>query len=150
MMPRPRSESLDSDIAFYRQVGITHIVNLLRTPEINHLQLGTEKIKAEQYKIQYIHFPVKDMDVPDYDELRQLNRQLITLLNSGAHIAVHCNGGRGRAGTVVISLMLESGFSLTDALRLAREKRGDKLVPVCELQEQFLADYAEKLILPNK
>lgn len=144
MMPRPRSETLNSDMAFYRQAGITHIVNLLREPEMERLQLGTEGTSAKQHAIEYLHFPVRDMEVPSFEALRQLNQELLSLLDQGAHIAVHCNGGRGRAGTVAVSLMLESGITLNDALQIAREKRGD-IVPVCELQENFLVDYDKKL-----
>ncbi|CAN8141180.1 protein-tyrosine-phosphatase [uncultured Thiomicrorhabdus sp.] len=144
MMPRPRSETLLEDMAYYQKAGITHIVNLLRTQEIERLQLGTEKRAAQRAGINYLDFPVKDMGVPALKELRQFNLQLIKLLNEGAHVAVHCNGGRGRAGTIAVSVMLECGMQLNDALQLAREKRGD-IVPVCELQEQFLADYAQLL-----
>lgn len=144
MMPRPRSETLNNDMAYYQQAGITHIVNLLREPEMERLQLTAEASSAKQHAIEYLHFPVRDMEVPNVEALRKLNQKLLSLLDQGAHIAVHCNGGRGRAGTVIVSLMLESGITLNDALRIAREKRGD-IVPVCELQENFLVDYDKKL-----
>ncbi|MBO1924091.1 dual specificity protein phosphatase family protein [Thiomicrorhabdus sp. 6S3-12] len=149
MMPKPNAKTLAADIAFYRNNGITHLVSLLRQPEMEALQLLDEEPLSRQAGMQFLHFPIKDMDVPDFDSLQKFNRQLLPQIEQGAKVAIHCHGGRGRAGTVAVSLMLEAGIELSQALQTAREKRQDPLVPVCQLQNDFLKRYAQELAEPR-
>ena len=145
MMPKPRAEHLANDMAFYQQQGITHIVSLLRQEEMLQHGLDQEKQACETAGLGFYHLPIQDMNVPELSTLQAFNQTLLSDIAEGATIAIHCHGGRGRAGTVAISLMLESGYELTDALALAREKRQDSMVPVCDVQNEFLANYAQTI-----
>jgi protein-tyrosine phosphatase len=145
MMPKPNDDSLTEDMQFYANQGITHIISLLREPEAEKLNLQNEGTEAQKQGIEFIHFPVKDMDVPDETTLRTFIDTHLPVIQQGAKYAIHCHGGRGRAGTVAISFMLKAGFPLEDALRIAREKRQDPMVPVCSIQDDFLKNYAETL-----
>lgn len=137
IMPKPPAENLAQAMRFYAQNGITHIVSLLRQPEIEKLQLEQEAAACACAGIEFIQFPVKDMDVPDILELRTFISQHLPKIQNGAHYSFHCHGGRGRAGTLAISLMMANGMDYQSAQALASEKRGDR-VPVCEIQRDFL------------
>lgn len=137
IMPKPDSENLTQAMVDYSQKGITHIVSLLREPEIEALKLEQEASFAAEAGMEFIHFPVKDMDVPDQAKLEAFMGEHLPKIQQGAFYSFHCHGGRGRAGTLAISFMLKNGFELSDAVNLASEKRGDQ-VPVCDLQRVFL------------
>lgn len=141
IMPKPSKERLESDIQYYQKQGIQRIVSLLLPHEIQTLGLEEESTFCEHYGLNYTHFPIKDMGVPDLESLKQLNKMLTQALMAGEHITLHCHGGRGRAGTVAITLMQEFGYSADTASTLAQTGRQDPNVPVCDIQRQFIKAY---------
>lgn len=140
VMPKPCSENMDSDIAHYRQQGVTKIVSLLLPEEVKKLGMQHEAAHCEQHGLNFTHFPIKDMSVPELGSLQSFNRQLKDDLLDGQHIAIHCHGGRGRAGTVAITLMTEFGLDVQTAMETASKARGDRM-PVCEEQIVFVTNY---------
>jgi len=136
----PRAEKLQQDILSYKKQGVTHVVSLLKPTEVEAFQMTEEANICDAHQIAFTHFPIKDMGVPDVSALKELNQKLKQQLAKGCHIAIHCQGGRGRAGTVAISLMIEHGYDATDAIEIASQARGDKM-PVCDLQVEFIYSY---------
>ena len=53
----------------------------------------------------FLHFPITDFDVPAQEELEALVLELKRRSLNGECIFVHCRGGHGRTGTVVIPLI---------------------------------------------
>lgn len=137
IMPKPPADQLSVSMAFYAQQGITHIVSLLRAPEVEALHLQQEAPSCANAGMEFIEFPVKDMGIPDSAALQAFIAEHLPKIKNGAYYSFHCHGGRGRAGTLAISLMLNSGYDYESAVQLASEKRGDN-VPVCDLQREFL------------
>lgn len=142
MMPKPTAHNLVTDIAYYQSQGIDIVLSLLRAPEIEALGLMDEPNVCKAHQIEFMHFPVKDMDVPDLQALQTLNSELKTAMELGKSIAVHCHGGRGRAGTVAVTLMQEFGYTSEEAMKVAQAGRQDPNVPVCEIQVKFVTDYS--------
>jgi len=140
MMPKPRALSLKEDIAFYRSQGIDAVVSLIRPQEVVEKGLSDERVLCEQAGLAFFEFPIKDMDVPDKVELEAFLSQLKPLFDAGKNVTFHCQGGRGRAGTAVVSLMLMNGFNAEQAIKIASDGRGDQ-VPVCDIQREFLANF---------
>eukprot|EP00658_Telonema_sp_P-2_P018532 TRINITY_DN17273_c0_g1_i1.p1 TRINITY_DN17273_c0_g1~~TRINITY_DN17273_c0_g1_i1.p1 ORF type:complete len:405 (+),score=80.96 TRINITY_DN17273_c0_g1_i1:170-1384(+) len=62
-------------------------------------------LTQKQKPAHFVHFPVRDFDVPLEDELQAIVLHLKLLLTQGEMVYVHCRGGHGRTGTVVIPLM---------------------------------------------
>ncbi len=141
MMPKPDSNQLDQDIQFYQSQGVNTVVSLLLPEEVIKLELVDEEPVCQQHGIEFINFSVKDMDVPELADLKAFNAKLKQQIEAGKSIAIHCHGGRGRAGTVAITLMQELGFSAEEATRLAQQGRQDENVPVCDIQREFVKNY---------
>lgn len=137
IMPKPDSNNLAQAMDDYSKEGISHIVSLLRAQEVEALQLQQEASFAAEAGIEFISFPIKDMGVPDKKAFEAFMDEHLPIILNGAYYSFHCHGGRGRAGTLAISVMVKSGYKLTDAVNLASEKRSDQ-VPVCDLQREFL------------
>lgn len=141
MMPKPDSNQLDHDIQFYQSQGVNTVISLLLPDEMTRLGLKDEAEVCKKHGLEFIHFSVKDMDVPNIDALKSLNTQLKQKVENGHSIAIHCHGGRGRAGTVAITLMQELGYTASQATQLAQEGREDPNVPVCDIQRAFVKNY---------
>jgi ADP-ribosyl-[dinitrogen reductase] hydrolase len=54
---------------------------------------------------------------------------------------IHCKGGFGRTGTVAAMILMDFGYSATDAIAECRKAR--ELLVETLAQEQFLLDYSQ-------
>ncbi len=140
VMPKPNPQHLNQDIEYYRQNGVTKVISLLLPEEIEKLMLADEEKVCKAQQIDFLNFSIKDMSIPALDELKALHRTLKQDLAEGHGIAIHCHGGRGRAGTVAITLMIEHGYEAQFAMDLACKARGDKM-PVNDIQTEFVLSY---------
>lgn len=143
MMPKPNTETMLQDVAYYQSQGITVVVSLLLDEEIETLKMQAEPQACATHGIEFLHFSVKDMSVPELSALKSFNHKLKCKLEEGEHIAIHCHGGRGRAGTVAITLMQEFGWTHQEATQTAQQGRQDENVPVCDSQRTFVANYMD-------
>ncbi len=72
------------------------------------------------------HLPVKDFGVPRgawVDTWPTLSTALRSILDKDGAVLAHCFGGRGRAGMILMRLMVEYGIAPDDALRRLRAVR---------------------------
>lgn len=140
VMPKPDHEQMELDVRYYRDRGVTKVISLLLPKEIEELKMQQEPAMCAAHQIEFINFSIKDMSVPELQHLKDLNLQLKQDLENGHHLAIHCHGGRGRAGIVAISLMVEHGIQAEQAIEIASKARGDRM-PVNELQTEFVKAY---------
>lgn len=140
VMPKPDSEQMETDIEYYRTQGVTQVISLLLPEEIQKLEMAREPALCEALGIEFIHFAIKDMSVPEPARLKAFNADLQRLLEDGHHLAIHCHGGRGRAGIVAITLMIEHDIEAELAIQMASQARGDRM-PVNDLQTDFVKQY---------
>jgi len=141
VMPKPDAEHMSRDIKHYQSQGVTKVISLLLPTEIEELNMLEEPIECKTNGIEFVNFSIKDMSVPDLQALREFNQQLKTDLENGQHLAIHCHGGRGRAGIVAITLMVEHGIDADQAIEIASKARGDRM-PVNDLQVEFVKAYS--------
>lgn len=72
-----------------------------------------QELHPESYKclvksphnITYLHFPIKDEDVPPKQTLLNHITQILELLNQGKNIYIHCAGGHGRTSLYVACIL---------------------------------------------
>ncbi|MDX1348128.1 MAG: hypothetical protein R3189_07745 [Thiomicrorhabdus chilensis] len=140
VMPKPDHEQMQRDVSHYRARGVTKVISLLLPKEIEELKMHQEPAVCEAHQIEFINFAIKDMSVPELQSLKALNAQLKLDLEKGHHLAIHCHGGRGRAGIVAISLMVEHGIPAEQAIEIASKARGDRM-PVNDFQTEFVKAY---------
>ncbi|MDX1796530.1 MAG: hypothetical protein R3219_07375 [Hydrogenovibrio sp.] len=140
MMPKPGNDTLEQDIHFYKQNGVTKVVSLLCAPEIEKLEMDGEADACELHQLAFENFQIKDLEIPTLADLQALNRKLKLEMEQGHSLAVHCHGGRGRSSIVAITLMMEFGLECETARKMASEARGCQ-VPVNDLQLEFVRSY---------
>ena len=106
----------------YRQLTareVTHVVDL-RAEEVD----DAERLRATGSV--WHHVPIVDRLAPTVDSLGAMLAWLNEAREASGDrmvLYVHCQGGVGRTPTVATALLMATGFSLPDAMRLVRAAR---------------------------
>jgi ADP-ribosyl-[dinitrogen reductase] hydrolase len=120
------ARDLAMDLDVIRDWGATDVVTLIEDHEFGLLQVRQlgEQIRGRGMK--WHHLPIQDLSAPDarfekrWDKVRtDLGFRLVR----GGKVLVHCRGGLGRAGTVAAKMLIEQGYTPTEAIRMVRAVR---------------------------
>ena len=74
----------------------------------------------------WLHLPITDFGIPepkDRDLWQDTLIQLKNILNANGRVLVHCKGGRGRSGMLILKLLILQGEDGETALRRIRDIR---------------------------
>lgn len=133
-MARPRGGGwLEDEMTALRAAGVDVLVSMLTSEEAKELSLTSERAAAESAGIRWLELPTTDRGVPAVDDTRSLLDRVSLELEAGAHVAVHCRIGIGRASMVAAGMLMREGVSADDAWKLVRDARG---LDVPDTQEQ--------------
>jgi atypical dual specificity phosphatase len=113
----PRSES---DLEYLKSQKIRALVRL--SPEIQ-----MEKQLVEANGIEDCFEPVRDREAPSQEQIRRVVGFMQSALDRKKAVAVSCNAGHGRTGTILICYLISAGCSIKDA-----EERLLRARPECE------------------
>ena len=86
-------------------------------------QLG---LHIQEHGARWVHLPIADYGVPSPEfeaKWPDVSRSILAALNGGGRVLVHCRGGCGRSGMIVLRLMIEAGEASVEALERLREVR---------------------------
>jgi protein-tyrosine phosphatase len=75
-----------------------------------------KEARARQLDVRYHRHPVRDLDVPTPEGMREILDLIAESIRREAPVYVHCWGGIGRTGTVVCCWLIERGRSGEQAL----------------------------------
>jgi protein-tyrosine phosphatase len=145
-MPRPRAgDWLDGEIAGWRGQGIDVIVSLLEESEVRELDLQREAGLCHDLDIEFIPFPIPDRGVPATTrEATALAKTIVTRLNEGKGVALHCRAGIGRSSLIAACVLLLSGLTPGMAFELIGKARG-VVVPDTQEQRDWIDSFAEAM-----
>jgi len=131
-----RAEPIDTDMSAIVEWAPDLVVSLTEQPEMDAARAGTLGALLADRNISWQHMPVVDFGVPEAKNDRSwdcLVAQIVSILDAGGRVLVHCKGGRGRSGMVLLRVMIERGEDPEDALRRLRAARPGAV----ETEEQF-------------
>jgi ADP-ribosyl-[dinitrogen reductase] hydrolase len=120
------TRDLAADLASIRASGAVAIVTCVETHELAALHVTDLGPRIEALGMAWLHLPIRDMTAPDAafeTAWRESGPRLHRWLSTGTAVHVHCRGGRGRAGTVAARLLIERGWSPSEAIGLIRASR---------------------------
>lgn len=72
---------------------------------------------------------------------RALVDLIVSTVEAGDAVVVHCMGGLGRSGLIAASVMVQRGVDAVEAVRCVRAVRGLRAVET-RAQERFVEDFA--------
>ena len=102
------------------------IVSLTEKKEMEDLGARDFIPLIEKEKIPWLHFPIKDFGIVDQQQKflwEPTSKNIHQKLNNGDRILVHCRGGCGRSGMIVLRIMIEFGEDPEEALERLRKIR---------------------------
>lgn len=120
------SRDLAADMDAIKDWGAVAVVTLVEEHELVALQVEGIRDAVEARHMTWYHLPITDVSVPDqrfHSAWKKVGAELRHRLRNGFDILVHCKGGLGRAGTVAATLLVELGFSPTEAMAKVRAVR---------------------------
>lgn len=137
---RPGSAGeLDEDLTFIAARGVDVLVSLTPTP------IPVEDVHAHGMTAQ--HIPVPDFTAPTQDQFDAFLALLRDAQANDTRIAVHCQAGIGRTGTMLAAAFVADGKSAEEALAEIRRLRPGSVET--REQEDALAVLAERLHADN-
>jgi protein-tyrosine phosphatase len=143
IMPRPRAgEWLAGEIIGWQAEGIDTIVSLLEVTEISELGLEREAELSREHGMAFISFPIPDRGLPaSLRDAKTLAQAIASQVREGKAIAIHCRAGIGRSSLIAAGVLIYSGLSADDALRLITVARGID-VPDTQAQRAWVVAFS--------
>ena len=102
------------------------ILTLVEHHELERLEVEALGAEVQSRHMTWHHLPIRDRDVPGEEfeaAWEQSGEDVRARLRSGFNVLVHCMGGLGRAGTISARLLVELGWTPSDAIREVRRVR---------------------------
>ena len=122
------------------------IISLTEKKEMENLGMrGFHSVMAKK-NISWLHFPIKDFGTVDkHREVlwNTISKNVHQKINEGSRILVHCRGGCGRTGMIVLRIMVEFGENPDKALQRLR-----KICP-CAVETKDQENWAKLLSSSN-
>lgn len=148
IMPRPRAgEWLRDEIAGLHQLTVNILVCLLETSEIIELGLTEEHTLCEQQHIEFLHFPIKDRDVPtSMTATIEVCQYLVKQLQANKNVAIHCRAGIGRSALIAACLLVGAGEKPQEVFKHISMARG-LIVPDTIKQTEWLVKFSQSITL---
>lgn len=145
-MARPRGgDWLEDDLRSISQQRFEIVVSLLEDEEAEELALTEEAGLCSRYGLQFVHIPIRDRGVPEFDKatMRALS-SLRELWRSEQSVVTHCRMGYGRAPMIAACIMISEECGSDAAFEKLSAARGIS-VPEMEEQRAWVQKYAELL-----
>lgn len=134
---RGTDSRLEAELTFLADQGIRALVSLTE----ERLDEGV----SGNFPFEYLHIPIVDMMPPTMDQVDRFIEFADRAESRGKAVAVHCDAGRGRTGTMLACYLVWKGYITADAVNRVREKRPGSI----ETTDQELSVFDYERMLRN-
>ena len=99
------------------------VISMTQQEELDRKGAGTLGQDLCNEGVDWLHVPVADFGVPATMNWNDLRDRVLADLDRGGRVLVHCFGGCGRSGMMVLRLMIAAGEDADAALSRLRKVR---------------------------
>jgi ADP-ribosyl-[dinitrogen reductase] hydrolase len=117
------SRDLAQDVAAIKDHNIAVVISLLSQEELKHHGAGDIGELLNQAQIEWRQFPIADFGTPSAEVAErwaQTMPSLLTHLQKGQKILIHCAAGYGRTGMMTATLLVAMGIDAEKAIKNVR------------------------------
>jgi protein-tyrosine phosphatase len=127
----------------WRKQGVDVVISLLTSSENEEFDLKDEAKFSEARNIRFFSFPIEDRGVPPSSaKVEQLVAQVVSEIQQGKNVAIHCRQGIGRSSLLSAALLISAGEDVEQALAAISKARGLE-VPETVEQRKWLDQFAK-------
>lgn len=133
---------LDTDLAHLKTCWHADVLlSLIEEHEFTALSIPTLRQRAQDYDIQVIWFPIRDISIPaSMEEFVAMVKVIHELMAEGKTVVIHCMGGLGRTGLAAAALLIyATELTPDEAIKLVRQARQGTIQT--REQEQFVTSF---------
>lgn len=126
--------AFDDDLPILHTAGVCAIVSLLNIP--------SDAIVYESAGFAFLCLPVPDGGAPTMEQADEFIRFVTEQRAAQRPVAVHCEAGLGRTGTLLAAYLISKGDGAASAI--AQVRAAEKVAVETPRQIRFLEIYAER------
>ncbi len=128
-MAKPASSVYDFE--FLREKGFEAIVSLSEIP--------LSEVLIEEFGFTVKHIPIRDFEAPTLEQIEDFVTFAENARGEGKKLAVHCDAGMGRTGTILACYLVSKGYNAIKAIEVVRTKRPGSIETI--QQEELVIKY---------
>lgn len=116
--PGTKDISLSDSLEQLKTAGAAAIITLMPQHELQQNNADNISAICTEQGLAWFQLPIEDDCAPQqpFEQAFAAHKAgILSLLQAGKTVAIHCKGGSGRTGLIAAILMTELGYSKTDA-----------------------------------
>jgi len=90
----------------------------------------------------FLWTPMKGGTAPELEQVKEASDFIFDINSQGKSVAIHCNNGRKRTGTMLAALLVNQGMDGDQAIHHIQELNNESQLN--DLQKDFLRNYKSR------
>jgi protein-tyrosine phosphatase len=128
--PGIKGVDLATSVSVLHRAGADALITMMTDEELAEFEVAALPDVVRQNGMTWFHFPVEDDAAPaeDFEKSWLASKpEVLTMIEQGKCVAIHCRGGSGRTGFMAAVIMREMGMDESQATSLVKGLRPNSL-----------------------
>ena len=126
-----RKPDTEAEVSYLKSIGVGGIITLLDDEENHKLYEVTDT--------DFLWTPMKGGTAPDVEQVKEASEFISDINSKGKAVAIHCNNGRKRTGTMLAAQLVSQGMNGDQAISKIQELNQE--AQLNDLQKDFLRNF---------